>query len=108
MCRSTGLGKPMVCLYRPASSVSPAFCPPSAPFLLEAELHLPSALTKLRCVHILAWVFSSWTSKLLSALPPPSEAQPMGVTGTFSLHAEEEPSLVHPGEPSKQPSREWG
>ena len=90
------------------SCLLPSSCPPPALFLLEAELHLPSALIKFRCVHILAWVFSSWTSKLLSDLPLPSEAQPMGVTGTFSLRAEEEPSLVCPGEPSKQPSREWG
>ena len=74
----------------------------------ESELRLPSALAKLTCVHLLAWVFGSWTLELLSDFPNAQGAQTMGVTGTFSLRAEEEPSPVCPGEPSKQPPRERG
>ena len=67
VCRSTGPGRPRGVFAQSCAICFSCLCPlPMAPFPLEAKLRLFSALATLTQAHLLACMFGSGTSGLLS------------------------------------------
>ena len=95
VCRSTGLVRPCGVFAQSCAICLSCLCPlPMAPFLLEAELRLFSALATLTQAHLRACMFGSGTSGHLSDFARCPGETTHGCDGTFPLHVEKELSPV--------------